>query len=330
MHFDQVTGNITGSSGSERMGMGNAFYFKSPDFKGLETLQRMPRMDEETMRATREAMKASQDAMRASQDEMRRAQKSMGDSAMREMSRALKRAQITMDRQRFQMDSARGNTRWYQWNSDSADDEDTDRGNDRDDDDDTLPRKHKMSFRYNTPSEHHSSTISKDGLIIIDKDGGSIQLEDAPKGARVMTGGGAIMIGKSRGDVSAETGGGNIDLGPIEGGADATTGAGNVVISLVGERPHPVNITSGKGSVELVLPKDANVTLDLETAYTENSSRHTKITGDWPLKVTETDEWDDSHGTPRKYVRVRQDIGRGGPVVHIRTVNGDITIKRGS
>ena len=127
----------------------------------------------------------------------------------------------------------------------------------------------------------------------------------------------------------AQTGGGDIDLGPVEGGADATTGAGDVSINLVGERLHPENIMSGKGNVELVLPKDANATLDLETAYTRNFDRRTKIKGDWKLDVTETDSWDDSQGTPRKYVRVRQDIGKGGPVIRIRTVNGDITIKRG-
>jgi DUF4097 and DUF4098 domain-containing protein YvlB len=137
------------------------------------------------------------------------------------------------------------------------------------------------------------------------------------------------VIGKSKGDVRAQTGGGDIDLGPLEGGADATTGAGDVSINLVGERLHPVNIMTGKGNVELVLPKDANATLDLETAYTQNFGRRTKIQGDWKLNVTETDDWDDSHGTPRKYVRVRQDIGKGGPVIRIRTVNGDITLKRG-
>ena len=88
-------------------------------------------------------------------------------------------------------------------------------------------------------------------------------------------------------------------------------------------------IRDRKGNVELVLPKDANATLDLETAYTNNFGRHTRIKGDWKLNVTETNDWDDSQGTPRKYVRVRQDIGNGGPVIRIRTVNGDITIKRG-
>jgi len=82
--------------------------------------------------------------------------------------------------------------------------------------------------------------------------------------------------------------------------------------------------------VELVLPRNANATLDLETAYTEHYGKRTKIRSDWPLDVTETQEWDHSHGTPRKYVRVKQKIGKGGPLIRIRTVNGDIRIKQGS
>jgi hypothetical protein len=171
----------------------------------------------------------------------------------------------------------------------------------------------------------------KDGnVIVIDKDGGDIELGDAPHGARVTTGGGAIIVGRSRGVVSAETGGGDIEIGPAEGAAAATTGAGNVSINLVGSEPHPVDVSSGKGNVDIILPKDANATLDLETAYTKNCTKHSKISGDFPLTVTETNEWDASQGTPRKYVRVRQKIGNGGPVIRVRTVNGDIRLKRGS
>jgi hypothetical protein len=345
VHFDEVTGDISGSSGSDPMRMGATFY-RAPMLKGLESLQRIPEIDEETMESTRQAMKASEDAMRGSQEAMRRAQEVMRDSMRtmdRTMERAMARAQIKMERKRRSMgDSAKVRMREYRWKMDTTDDEmdnnneidnndeSSDSSNDDSDNDDGRVNRKKEIIRYRLPGDHHSETISRNGFIVIDKDGGSIELQDAPKGAHVTTGGGAIIIGKSRGDVSAMTGGGDIDLGPMDGAADATTGAGDVSINLVGERPHPVNIRSGKGNVELVLPPDANATLDLETAYTENYRRHTKITGDWPLNVTETDQWDDSHGTPRKYVRVRQEIGKGGPVIRVRTVNGDIRVKRGS
>ena len=89
-------------------------------------------------------------------------------------------------------------------------------------------------------------------------------------------------------------------------------------------------MTSGKGQVVLVLPSDLNATLELETAYTDNFGRKTRIVSDWPLNVTETNNWDDSQGTPRKYVRVRQKIGSGGGLIRVRTVNGNVVLKRGT
>jgi beta-lactamase regulating signal transducer with metallopeptidase domain len=341
VRFEGVTGDIVGSSGSDPFhgAAPGAFSYKMKMPKG-SSYSWTPGMDAETFKQTQKALEASQDAMR-------RAQEIMSDSDMQRMNRQMERARIQMDRERVRMDTMRIRMERHRWRADSSSDDSDDsddfdddttvhqrrkeiiRYRTPDDDDSAVHERRNEIIRYRTPGEHHSSTMSKNGFIVIDKDGGSIELEDAPKGARVTTGGGAIVIGKSKGDVRAQTGGGDIDLGPIEGGADATTGAGDVSINLVGERLHPVNIMTGKGNVELVLPKDANATLDLETAYTQNFGRRTKIKGDWKLNVTETDDWDDSQGTPRKYVRVRQEIGSGGPVIRIRTVNGDITIKRG-
>ncbi|HSU93265.1 MAG TPA: hypothetical protein VLI43_06120, partial [Gemmatimonadaceae bacterium] len=313
VRFKDVTGDIVGSSGSESYRMPGSFSYRMPRMKSFAWT---PGMDAETFKQTEKALRASQEAMR-------RATQAVSDSSLRSMNREMARARITMERNRGAMDSARMMMERFRWSPDSASD---DSGST---DDSTVHERRREIIRYRTPGDRHSSTISRNGFIVIDKDGGSIELDDAPKGAHVTTGGGAIIVGKSQGDVQARTGGGDIELGPLEGGADATTGAGDVSINLVGERVHPVNIVTGKGNVELVLPKDANATLDLETAYTRNFGRHTRIKGDWKLNVTESDDWDDSQGTPRKYVRVRQDIGSGGPVIRIRTVNGDITIKRG-
>jgi beta-lactamase regulating signal transducer with metallopeptidase domain len=166
------------------------------------------------------------------------------------------------------------------------------------------------------------------GAIRMDAAGGPLSLPSAPQGARVTTGGGRIRIGPSGGAVYAETGGGPIDIGPASGSVAAHTGSGDVSLQLIGAGPHDVDITSGTGRVVLVVPSDLNATLELESAYTENFGRKTRVVGDWPLSVTETAGWDDSHGTPRKYVRVRQNIGRGGGLIRVRTVNGDIELKR--
>jgi beta-lactamase regulating signal transducer with metallopeptidase domain len=193
---------------------------------------------------------------------------------------------------------------------------------------DAMEQNHDAMARAEAMIEKNRGTMDRmSRMIVIDKDGGDIRLSDVPDGAHVTTGGGTIVIGRSSGRVMAETGGGNITIDAAEGAAKVTTGSGNVTITTVGKDAHSVDVHSGTGGVVLQLPKDANATLDLETAYT-NEKKPSKIISDWPVTVTVSPEWDSSHGTPRKYVRVQQDIGKGGSVIRVRTVNGDIELKR--
>ena len=168
------------------------------------------------------------------------------------------------------------------------------------------------------------------GAIRMTSAGGDLSLPSAPQGARVITGGGRVSIGSSGGEVYAQTGGGPIDIGPATGSVAAVTGAGDVNIELKGPGSHSVDVSSGNGQVVIVAPADLNATLDLETAYTNNSRGKTRIVSDWPVNVTETNTWDDSHGTPRKFVRVHQIVGKGGAVIRVHTVNGNIVLKRGN
>ncbi|HJP59927.1 MAG TPA: M56 family metallopeptidase [Gemmatimonadaceae bacterium] len=158
--------------------------------------------------------------------------------------------------------------------------------------------------------------------------GGPISLPSAPNGAHITTGGGKITIGSSGGAVYAQTGGGDIEIGPARGSVTAITGAGDIMIDF--RDGGSVDAAAGVGRVVLRVPRDLNATLDLETAYTQKFHGKTRIISDWPLNVTETTEWDYSEGTPRRYVRVRQQVGRGGPLIHVKTVNGDIVLEKGS
>jgi DUF4097 and DUF4098 domain-containing protein YvlB len=124
------------------------------------------------------------------------------------------------------------------------------------------------------------------------------------------------------------TGGGDIDIGPATGSVEAHTGAGDVTIELKGAGAHSVNVTSGRGKVVLVVPRDLDATLELESAYTNNLGHKTRIVSDFPLETTETADWDAREGTPRRYVRARQTLGKGGGIIRVRTVNGDVVLKR--
>jgi beta-lactamase regulating signal transducer with metallopeptidase domain len=158
--------------------------------------------------------------------------------------------------------------------------------------------------------------------------GGPISLAAAPDGARVTTGGGRVRIGPSGGEVYAMTGGGDIDIGPATGSVEAHTGAGDVTIELKGAGAHSVNVTSGRGQVVLVVPRDLDATLDLETAYTNNLGHKTRIVSDFPLQTSETTDWDAREGTPRRYVRARQTLGKGGGIIRVRAVNGNVVLNR--
>ena len=176
------------------------------------------------------------------------------------------------------------------------------------------------------------ATTREGEMLRVRKAGGAIVLDRAPYGADLETGGGEIRVGRSAGQVSASTGGGDITIGPVAGSVRAGTGAGTVHVTVVeaggqgGEQS--VEIDAGVGSVILELPSSFAGRLDLETAYTRNFGRRTRINSDWDVPEVETDDWDPTEGTPRKYVRASGRIGSAGGLVRIKVVNGDITIRR--
>jgi DUF4097 and DUF4098 domain-containing protein YvlB len=168
------------------------------------------------------------------------------------------------------------------------------------------------------------------GGYTISKAGGQIVIGDLPDGGTLHTGGGQIIVRSSNGSVSASTGGGDIELQRVAGDARASTGAGDVEVTILDAngREHSVDVYSGKGRVILYLPANIDARFELETAYTENFDRRTSIESDFALDRSETGEWDDRFGTPRKYVRAQGVFGSGAGLVRVRTVNGDVIIRR--
>jgi beta-lactamase regulating signal transducer with metallopeptidase domain/DUF4097 and DUF4098 domain-containing protein YvlB len=175
-----------------------------------------------------------------------------------------------------------------------------------------------------------ASGAGANGAISVSTAGGALSIPSAPEGARITTGGGPITVGPSSGRLYVSTGGGRIDVGPASGSVTASTGAGDVTIELQGAAAHTVNVFSGTGKVTLLVPANLDAELDLETAFTSSLGHKTRIVSDFPLQTTESPDWDTSQGTPRKFVRARQSVGRGGGVIRVRTVNGDVVVRRKS
>lgn len=168
------------------------------------------------------------------------------------------------------------------------------------------------------------------GVLHIGKAGGDVDLEEAPEGAVISTGGGRVSVGRSAGLVDASTGGGDIEIGPVAGSVRAGTGAGDIHVTLAdagGER-QTVNLTSGSGKMIVELPAGFDGAIELETSYTESHGRATRIESAWQLQHEPATDWDDREGTPRRYVRARGVLGNGRGLVRIKTVNGDIELRR--
>jgi DUF4097 and DUF4098 domain-containing protein YvlB len=132
------------------------------------------------------------------------------------------------------------------------------------------------------------------------------------------------------GDIVAHTGGGDVAIGPVAGSVSTGTGAGDVhvILASTGGRAQSVDIWSGTGKVIVELPEDLNARFDVETSFTDSFRRPTRITSEWSLDRDAITGWDSSEGTPRRHVRAHGTAGHGGGVIHIKTVNGDVELRR--
>jgi len=178
---------------------------------------------------------------------------------------------------------------------------------------------------------HADHTLS-DGTVVHKTVGGSIDLSGAPEGAIVQTGGGSIVLRDVERFVEATTGGGSIDIEILNGSVRAQTGAGNIEVEVIGglgDGEEGVYLITGSGNIILTLPGDISAELDIDLAFTRNSSRDFQIKSQFDIEVELTDEWETGHGTPRKHVYGTGKLGGGGPKISIRCVNGNIRLKKG-
>ncbi len=167
--------------------------------------------------------------------------------------------------------------------------------------------------------------------VVITTAGGGIEIDEAPDGARLRTGGGDVEVFDASRFVEVWTGGGDIDIEIRDGWVEAWTGAGDVEIKVegnLGDAEKGVEVFTGTGDVTVILPDGLSLDMDLEIGYTRNSSQNYKIRSDFDLDITRTDEWDYSHGSPRKYIRGTARIGGGEHKIKIRNTNGDIRIEK--
>jgi hypothetical protein len=162
--------------------------------------------------------------------------------------------------------------------------------------------------------------------------GGEINVDDAPAGADVTTMGGDIEIRSAARFVNAKTMGGDIHVGAVDGGIKATTMGGDVSVTMVGnpdEGQRDVTLTSMGGDITLTVPAGLSMDIYIEVARTRNSGKTPEIVSDFPVQLRETEDWKTEYGTPRKITYGTGQVGGGRNKITIKTINGDVHLKRG-
>lgn len=194
----------------------------------------------------------------------------------------------------------------------------------------------------------HAKGASGAGPLHISKMGGDIDVPAAPDGAHLSTMGGSIHVGSvgsfaklhtMGGDISVEhanasvdasTMGGKITIKDTNGSIKASTMAGDVSAHVVGSSTarRDIELSSKSGTIVLNVPKDFPMEIRVILAYTKNAGDHFRIINSLGLSQQESQEWDNSHGTPRKYIRATGRVGSGLNHVTIDTINGDVILRQ--
>ncbi len=162
--------------------------------------------------------------------------------------------------------------------------------------------------------------------------GGAISIDAAPQGASLETNGGEITVRSARKFVRAETLGGDIRIYEIDGWVKAKTLGGDVIVNMVGDPNkgrRDVTIASLGGDIELTVPDGLSMDFDIEIAYTKNARRDYEIISDFEITEERTDRWEGSGRDKRKFIYGTGQLGGGKNKIEIRTINGNVYIKRG-
>lgn len=182
------------------------------------------------------------------------------------------------------------------------------------------------------------------GNVEVHTSGGDIEARQIDKNLKATTSGGDINVGLVKGycyvrtsggdievdrayDLEAITSGGNILANGIVGYIYARTSGGDIeAYKLI--KPNVTNnavdLETSGGQVTVHLPANMNANIDAEITITDRSNADVGIHSDFPLKKTQ------DFKSSRIYLYASGAINKGGDLVRLRTVNGNINISKTS
>jgi DUF4097 and DUF4098 domain-containing protein YvlB len=159
------------------------------------------------------------------------------------------------------------------------------------------------------------------GPVVAQTAGGQIQIGAAGGSVHAETAGGSIRLQGARGRVVAETAGGSIDLLQVQSGVSAKTAAGRILAQFDCTKKTfgPSELASSMGDVYVYLPPTLPLTID---AAIDAAVGH-KIISDFPIDIRGQRE----NFVPET-IRGQADLNGGGDILRIRTVSGNIEIRK--
>jgi len=169
---------------------------------------------------------------------------------------------------------------------------------------------------------------SDQGEVEISTMGGEINVDEAVNGATVHTMGGSIRVRSASHHVKATTMGGEIIIDEIDGWVEANTMGGDVEVRMVGDPnkgDRHVVISSMGGDITLTVPDGLDMELDLEIKLDDRRDYDDyEIVSDFDLSYERSES-----GDRRKNIYASGTVGSGKHRIEIKTVSGNIYLKRG-
>jgi hypothetical protein len=157
--------------------------------------------------------------------------------------------------------------------------------------------------------------------MVLETGAGSIFVQKCEGQLKAETGGGSLEFREVTGPARIETGGGGIKVWSIAGGLHAETGSGPIVATLVrGGSPFAESrLETSVGDIVVVVPPGLGMTIRAAV----DVARGAGISSDFgDIKIR-------SSGGFSREVYAEGSLNGGGPVVHIHTSTGNISIKKG-
>jgi len=153
--------------------------------------------------------------------------------------------------------------------------------------------------------------------------GGDVHVGKVTGTAKLSTAGGDIECLGATGDVKASTAGGDLVLNGISGSIEASTAGGDIRAELNPDGKANSTLTTAGGELELYLPAGAHArveaVIEIEGRWSTNHEEY-QIVSDFKGEQMMDDQ--------AKEIRAVYDINGGGPVIKMKTTNGNIFIRK--